>query len=133
MVMIRCCFFCKKDAHLMSNTSFQSLKKTSIEGMLYSGGWGGRPAWAIWMASGGALLWKSGGILLPMGVLMTKPIVIESFGNNSGLLVAKNKRFSPIALGTPPRHPIVDQILKAVVGLLSRFSLYNDKLTYNLT
>ena len=39
----------------------QVLMGTPIQGMFQTGGWAGKPSWAVWMAAGGSLLWRSGG------------------------------------------------------------------------
>ena len=104
--------------HLQTHLILQALVATPIEGMFESGGWAGQQPWAVWMATGGGLLWITGGLLVPNGVLLRKPIDINVIGKHSGLLVAGNSRVYPIAMGNIPRHPLTQKVLESVVSFL---------------
>ena len=58
--------------------------------------------------------------MLPLGVILTKPVAVTPFGDGVGVFAGApdmHGALSPLILGTPPKHDVLKEILNIVVRM----------------
>ena len=88
----------------------------------YTVGLKSQPAWMSYLIATVALLWNTGGLVLPLGTILVKPIAVTALGEGVGLVAAAPNLqgvLSSIMIGTPPKHAILKELLNTLARYLS--------------
>ncbi|XP_050720142.1 lactosylceramide 4-alpha-galactosyltransferase-like [Eriocheir sinensis] len=84
----------------------RTVSRTPIKGLAKLIGWTTYPEWMTWMAARVALLWAAGGVVLPLGMVPTRPLWLET--RPRVLLAAKEEDgVNSVVLGASRHHPVL--------------------------
>ncbi|XP_068236059.1 uncharacterized protein [Palaemon carinicauda] len=93
-------------AKLIGGSQLSSLRKAAFKG-----------TWQKWLAARLAILWNFGGISMPFGTIMTKPLSVDVMGSHNGIIVEGETGYlDPIVLGTPSHHLVIATLAKYLVN-----------------
>ncbi|XP_037797068.1 uncharacterized protein LOC119592313 [Penaeus monodon] len=98
---------------LVSQTPLEEIRKHTIRSS-----W---PDWMVWAATRVSLLWAAGGMVLPLGAIMTKPLMVDAHGPKSGLMaLTEDGEVDPLLMAMPAHHPILlamaEQLMNSSIG-----------------
>ncbi|XP_071524000.1 uncharacterized protein [Panulirus ornatus] len=115
-------------AHVMLLDLPMTVVRTPLKDLAKFSGWTVRLSeWKVWTGARVALLWAAGGMVLPLGVVATRPVWVEALGPRSGMLVADPSfRVDPAVLSTPAHHPLLTTIAQYLVNSSSQSSGSDD-------
>ena len=94
------------------------MTRTPIKGLAKLIGWTTYPEWMVWMAARVALLWGAGGLLLPLGVVTTRPLWLEALDHRASLMVLGQRGLvDPAVVWLTRRHPVLAAAARLLVGV----------------
>lgn len=70
-----------------------------------------------WTAARVAMLWAAGGVVLPLGVVPTRPVWLEALRPRVLLATGLQGGVEPVVLGAPRHHPVLAAAARLLVGL----------------
>lgn len=95
----------------------QTVGKSPLKNLAKFSGWTALSSeWKVWAGARVAVLWAAGGVVLPLGVVTTRPVWVEAMGPGSGVVVADPQgKVDPVVLATPAHHPLLTTIAHYLV------------------
>ncbi|KAG7165046.1 hypothetical protein Hamer_G004804 [Homarus americanus] len=91
--------------------------RTPVKKLAKLRSWSSYPNWSVWAAARVALLWAAGGMVVPLGVVMTRPVWVEAAGLGSGILVTgQGGTMDPVVLSSPAHHPLLSALTTYLVN-----------------
>nr|XP_053635785.1 uncharacterized protein LOC128691004 [Cherax quadricarinatus] len=91
---------------------------TPVQKLAQMTGWTTKPGWYVWMAGRVGLLWAAGGVVLPLGVVMTRAMWVEAAGSGSGMLMmGSGKMMEALVLSSPAHHPLLTNLAHQLVDI----------------
>ncbi|XP_063843573.1 uncharacterized protein LOC135090605 [Scylla paramamosain] len=95
----------------------RTVTRTPIKGLAKLIGWTTYPEWMVWMAARVALLWGAGGMLLPLGVVATRPLWLEASDHQALLtVVGRHGLVDPVVMCAAPSHPVLAAAARMLDG-----------------
>ncbi|XP_042879526.1 lactosylceramide 4-alpha-galactosyltransferase-like [Penaeus japonicus] len=96
------------------------VNRTPLESLKGHTTWSGWPDWVVWAATRVSLLWAAGGMVLPLGAIMTKPLMVDAHGPKSGLVAeAEGGGVDALLMAAPAHHPVLlalaDQLMNSSI------------------
>ncbi|XP_018016948.1 uncharacterized protein LOC108673609 [Hyalella azteca] len=116
--------------HLNYFDAKRATLRTQLRSWRYGAGLSTWTSWVSWITASLSLLWSSGGIVIPMGVILTQPLTLSIMNKGEGILMGEAGirgdtppawslphmgGVSPLVFGVPPRHPIVSEAMKLML------------------
>ncbi|XP_069174118.1 uncharacterized protein [Procambarus clarkii] len=102
----------------------KTVARTPLERLSDMIGWTSYPEWSVWAAARVAMLWEAGGVVLPLGVVPTRPLWVEAHGPRSGMLMLGRQdvlhrhsgTLDPVLMAIPAHHVLLEALAYYLVG-----------------
>ncbi|KAF2356545.1 hypothetical protein FHG87_012693 [Trinorchestia longiramus] len=96
----------------------KGVPSTHLRSWRYRAGLATQMPWVRWVTAAFSLLWGSGGIVLPSGVILTHPLTPTVMERGEGVFLegGKGEGISPLILGVPPQHSFVSTAMDELMS-----------------